>query len=349
MVGRHREAQAQVKPIPLISTEIVGRIATLLDAAGIPADRYLERSGISPGIREDPAGFVPGRCVWRLVGLANDGEGLDDFWVDIARLADWRRAGWVRPLTHAVSLGDAIRAMCWSYVRQIPMNDLGLTRKGSVAWFWRRRTADTRDWEGGEPAEMYTLSFMLEVVRAAAGPGWLPERLEVQSPPSGWTATSRRIPGVRVEHDQPLLAMAIPAPLLSLPVTITTHSATGLEAQPPATDFQGSLRQVLEPLLTGGLPGQEAAAEMLWTSPRTLRRRLAEEGSSWHAVINDLKFRRAIERLQAGASVREVAEELGYSDAAHFTRFFRLRAGVPPSGWRRHVEHARELTQQAPS
>jgi AraC-like DNA-binding protein len=234
--------------------------------------------------------------------------------------------------------------MCSSYVRQIPMNELGLTVDGPLAWFWRRRTANVCGWPGSEPAEQYTLSFMLAVVRTAAGPAWLPDRLKVECSPSGWSAATSRLPGVRFEHHQPLLAMAIPAPLLSLPVCITALSRTGGHLEAPATDFQGSLRQVLEPLLTGGLPGQETAAEMLGMTPRTLRRRLAEENTSWHSVVNDLKFGRAVARLQQGRhSVREMAEELGFSVPAHFSRFFRRRAGVPPSAYREKIEQAREL------
>jgi hypothetical protein len=40
-----------------------------------------------------------------------------------------------------------------SYVRQIPMNELGQTVPGPMAWFWRRRLADVHDWVGAEPAE----------------------------------------------------------------------------------------------------------------------------------------------------------------------------------------------------
>ena len=83
---------------------------------------------------------------------------------------------------------------------------------------------------------------------------------------------------------------------------------------------------------------------MLGTTPRTLRRRLAEQETSWQAFLSDLKFQRAVERLQTGGvSVREVAEELGYSHAAHFTRFFRRRAGVPPSAYREEIDRAHKL------
>jgi len=337
---------SSMQPIPLINAEHVGRIAGLLDAHGIPADRYLERARISPGLRERPAGFVPGHSVWALIGAVDDGEPLGEFWLDIARISGWRRAGWVPPLAHAAILDDAIRAMCRSYVRQVPMNQLGLTLDGEVAWLWRRRVCDVHDWPGNQPAEQYTLSFMLEVIRAAAGPDWLPPCVQVECSPSGWPAATKRLAGIRIEYDRPALAVAIPVPLLALPVSIEPLDTPGADCGLPAPDFQGSLRQVLEPCFDRGLPGQGIAAEMLWTTPRTLRRRLAEEGTSWHEVVNDLKFARAVERIQEGRpSLREIAEELGYADAAHFTRFFRQRAGVPPSAYRDEVARARTLAR----
>jgi AraC-like DNA-binding protein len=336
-----------VAAIPLIHAEHVIRIADLLEGTGAPANRYLERARISPRVLEDPGAYLPGHAVWVLVNEADRGEQLGEFWLDIARITRWRRAAWVRPMTHATTLRDAIQTMCSSYVRQIPMNELGVTGDGPVAWFWRRRTADVRGWPGSEPAEQYTLSFMLEVIRAAAGPSWLPQHLKVECSPSGWSAATTRLPGVRFEHNQPLFAMAIPTPLLSLPVSITALPSVRGELESPAEDFQGSLRQVLEPWLGTGLPSQEVAAEMMGMPPRTLRRRLAEENTCWHTVVNDLKFARAVARLQEGrCSVREVAEELGYSVPAHFTRFFRHRAGVPPSAYREEVEQARERARR---
>jgi AraC-like DNA-binding protein len=336
-----------MRPIPLINAEHVNRIACLLDAAGAPADRYLERSRISLRVRDDPTGFLPGRSAWALVGSADRGEALGDFWLDVARTSDWRRARWVRPMVHSTTLRDAIRTMCASYVRQIPMNRLGLSADGPITWFWRRRVADVHDWDGSEPAEQYTLSFMLEVIRAAAGPAWLPDHLELESPPSGWGAATKRLHGIRVEYDQPMLAVGIPTPLLSLPVTITIPPPVGREGEPAAIDFRSSMRQVLQPWLAGCVPSQEVAAELLWTTPRTLRRRLAEEHTTWRDEIHDLIFEKAVRRLEEGrASVREIAEELGYRRPEHFTRFFRHRTGIPPSAYRAEVEQARELARR---
>lgn len=185
---------------------------------------------------------------------------------------------------------------------------------------------------------------------AAVGPEWLPERLRLECSTSGWAAATSRLDRASLDFDQPLLAVAIPVPLLSIPVSITCSPGTGEMGDEPAPDFQGSLRQVLQTFPMDALPSQETAAEILWMKPRTLRRRLLEDGTSWRTIVNDEKFARSVDLLQGNRqSVREIAEVLGYADAAHFTRFFRSRTGIPPCSYREQVERGVELAQAASS
>ena len=223
------------------------------------------------------------------------------------------------------------------------MNRMGLTVNESGAWFWRRRTTEVRGWVGNEPAEQYCLSYMLEVIRAAAGPQWQPTSLTLETSTSGWGAASPALDGVRKRYLGPQLAVAFPRRLLALPLSIQPLLDNAPAGEPAAGDFHGSLRQVLRASMAGGLPDQNDIAERLGTSGRSLRRRLAEEGHTWRSVVSDVKFARADEQLKRHVSVHEVGEELGYSDPAHFTRFFEARTGIAPTRWREHVEHAQEL------
>jgi AraC-like DNA-binding protein len=208
---------------------------------------------------------------------------------------------------------------------------------------------NVRGWDGNEPAEQYMLSFILEIVRQAAGADWLPHRLMLESGRYGWASETRAFPGGRIDFDQTQLALAIPLPLLSLPVSIDPHPGNAPEGEPPPQDFLDSMRRVLRHWIAVGLPSQEGAADRLEVSPRTLRRRLADEGTCWRALVHDALFAEAVTRLQEDASVRELAEELGFSDAANFTRFFRGRAGVPPSAYRDTLMQANELVSQRQS
>lgn len=338
-----------MQPIPLIRAATVADVAEAMDASGASTNRMLETSGISPRVRENRLGFVPGRCVWAFVDEYSRRSGRRDFLFEVARQSNWRRARWATGMTHCATLGDALRRMGSGWAREIPMNRMGLTVNESVAWFWRRRTTNVRGWVGNEPAEQYCLSYMLEVIRAAAGPQWQPTGLMLESSPSGWGAVNPAFDGVRKQYLEPQLAVGFPRRLLALPVSIQPVPDNGLAGERAARDFHGGLRQVLRVSMPGGLPNQGDIAERLGTSGRSLRRRLAEEGHTWRSVVSDVKFAWAHEQLMRSLPAGEVAEQLGYSDPAHFTRFFVSRTGVAPSRWREHAEQARESTDSSRS
>jgi AraC-like DNA-binding protein len=81
-----------------------------------------------------------------------------------------------------------------------------------------------------------------------------------------------------------------------------------------------------------GQPKLEELAQILNLSPRTLERRLAQEGKGFRELARRARFDRACELLRAGRlSITQIAFQLGYSDVANFTRAFRREAGVAPS------------------
>jgi AraC-like DNA-binding protein len=98
----------------------------------------------------------------------------------------------------------------------------------------------------------------------------------------------------------------------------------------------GSLKQALSALLPAVHPSIELAAEIAGLSPRTLRRRLADEGTSWRRIVDDARLE-ACDRLlrDPGRSLGEIAAELGYSDQANMSRAFRRWTGECPSAYRR--------------
>ena len=332
--------------IPIIAASRITQFAEILDEAGAPVDRYLEASGIPVGIREEPVGFVPGRLTWRFLESCIDREGIRDLCLHAARRVGWSGAGaWALPVLHAPTLRDAIRAMCRSYVQEVAMVELGLTVRGPIAWFWRRHTANVQGWEGQAHAEQYMLSHMLELVRLAAGRTWVPPQLQLMSPATWADAFGPALPGTRIEFGGPRLALGIPRPLLSLPIEgelwkEASRSETAFE--PAASSTADRLRQMLRPFITASAPNEEVQCELLGISPRTLRRQLAAESTSWREILDDLRYERAVSLLAAAKpSIREISEALGYSDPAHFTRFFSRKADLTPSAYRREVERAR--------
>ena len=81
----------------------------------------------------------------------------------------------------------------------------------------------------------------------------------------------------------------------------------------------------------------EAVAARLRFAPRTLRRKLAQEGDSFRTLRDELRIEAAIRRLRdAGASVEEVADALDFAEATNFREAFRRWTGRAPNQFRFH-------------
>jgi AraC-like DNA-binding protein len=70
--------------------------------------------------------------------------------------------------------------------------------------------------------------------------------------------------------------------------------------------------------------------------PRTLRRQLAEEGTSFRALLNEARSAVAVDLLSNGLTVEQVSTRLGYSDTSTFCHAFKRWHGVPPSAYPRN-------------
>ncbi len=80
----------------------------------------------------------------------------------------------------------------------------------------------------------------------------------------------------------------------------------------------------------------EAVAERLHMSDRTLKRQLAAESTSFSTLVDEVRYRHATSLLsRTDFTLEQIADELGYSDVANFSRAFKRWSGRSPSNWRK--------------
>jgi AraC-like DNA-binding protein len=78
----------------------------------------------------------------------------------------------------------------------------------------------------------------------------------------------------------------------------------------------------------------EGAAAALRINPRTLRARLAAEGTTFSAVLDAARMEFALRQIRIpGVKFSAVGAQAGYSDPAAFTRAFRRWTGGTPKDW----------------
>lgn len=84
----------------------------------------------------------------------------------------------------------------------------------------------------------------------------------------------------------------------------------------------------------GHFPNADEVAEQLGYNVRTLRRKLAREGSSYQSILNEIRHALAKEYLKSRISIESIAEMLGYSETASFSSAFKRWESVSPSQYR---------------
>jgi len=151
------------------------------------------------------------------------------------------------------------------------------------------------------------------------------------------------VPGA-LRFSQPEHRLIFDAKLLDLPLKMADAPAETLaraqcERELEALGFgTGILPRVIAALVgpDQALRNQEGVARALGISARTLKRRLAEEQTTFSAIRDTwLRDRATALLLNHDLTVESIADRLGYSDAANFTRAFVRWVGKTPSAWRR--------------
>jgi len=85
----------------------------------------------------------------------------------------------------------------------------------------------------------------------------------------------------------------------------------------------------------GQFPDEEAVARELHMVSRTLRRKLAAEGTSYKRILDEVRRQLAVNYLrETRVSIEDIAVSLGFSDASSFRQAFKRWTGKNPSDFR---------------
>lgn len=99
--------------------------------------------------------------------------------------------------------------------------------------------------------------------------------------------------------------------------------------------FTALVRQRLAARMEGGAPSMDEVARLLGTSQRSLHRRLSEEGTTFHDLLDQVRREFAEQYLaRPRLAVAEVAYLVGFTDPSAFFKAFRRWTGVSPREYR---------------
>ena len=119
---------------------------------------------------------------------------------------------------------------------------------------------------------------------------------------------------------------------------LDAHARILLARLPNDTSLAGRVREAIGAELCGGDPSLAAIARVLGLSPRTLQRRLEDEGAVFNDLLDAQRHAAARSYLdQRDIAAAEVAYLLGFSSASAFTRAFKRWSGMTPLEYRRRA------------
>jgi AraC-like DNA-binding protein len=321
----------------------VAELPALLGEIGVDPARVFEGTGV------DPATFAPDSrlsfdALHALLDRAAGATGMPDIGLRLGLRFRMAHHGVIGALREsAPTLGAALEA----FVRWQPGYSSGAvvflqTEDGMTAFGSAISSAASRP---RRPYLDIVVGIGLRMVTLLSGGAVRPVEVHMAVRPPGDRGPYERGAGAPVRFDQPLTCLYLPSEALDLPVPgrdAARHARLAAEvaAAVNAPALETRVRGALRTLILGRKPTMEAVAGELGLHPRTLRRRLGEDGIAFDALRDEVRLAAALELLElTDLPVGEIAASLSYASPEVFAESFRRMRGLSPRGWR--AAHAR--------
>lgn len=244
------------------------------------------------------------------------------------------------------TLGGALRRLTEYFPLIQDATELSVSVSGSWTTL-SYRIVDPDIWPRHQDA-MYSLGIYASLLRAAAPDAWRQTELTVEATQEQVAGNMSQLIQANCIYGGETNALRFPTRLLDCRLELLPPAESGL-----ATELKRRLvRKRLEtPIIdrvrflifrdmSESSVCQEVIASKLGMTSRTLRRRLADENTSYQAILDDCRMRAAaLEfRIRKDVPIAEIALKLGYSEHSTFSRAFARWAGMPPLEYRRALQ-----------
>lgn len=336
MVARRKIPEAHVL------AEYVDLACSLLEQRGISREHALASTGIAPGELADPSRRIPfvrfEAFVRRALVLTGDGS----IALQLGMAMNIKTHGFLGyAALSSRTLADAIDLAVRYYRTRTTLVDLHFFREGDTAVLQFDERVPLGDFL---PFVIDSLIASFYVIRTQLIAGPVPEgSVRLTYAEQEHHRRLREVFGNTLHFHCAFNQVRFPASELSRALDYADPQLVRMAAARceeelkklhDETGLLGDVRRRVGNRLAED-PSLERIADELHMAPRTLRRRLAELGTGFHEIVEQIRRGKAVESLVAGVlSIDEIAAQLGYSDPSNFGRAFRRWTGTSPTAWR---------------
>lgn len=192
-----------------------------------------------------------------------------------------------------------------------------------------------------------SLGLALQVLRFLTGSDYRPVRVRLPHDPLAEEEEYTEYFGCRTSFAQRCAGLELRTGDLSRPLTrdaIAHHAVVRyLDSIVPdrTNGMTAPVRQLVRQLLPTGAVGARLVADQFALHPKTLQRRLAAEGTSFQALVDEVRAELAVRYLrETDMSIALLARELGYSEQSVLTRSCQRWFGRGPTSQRAFLRGA---------
>jgi AraC-like DNA-binding protein len=315
---------------PMVRVDALRRFAEVVEGLGGDADALLARFQVDPAVLGNRHAVIPYRTFVRLLERAAQELGCPDFGMRLAAVQGGAKV--LGPLEVAMRNSSTLReafSYCAEHVQafstgtQIALDDDRLAK----TVFLRFEITAARLPHHPQTVEHALLLVQHNVVDLSQGQARGREIWFTHEPVSP-LATYRANFGATVRFGQPRCGVLFAARDFDLPIPdvdpqLYEMATDFIEHRYPSSQpaLSTRVRASVERLLLAGGCTYRSVASSLCIHPRTLQRRLREEGQSFEAIKDDVRRDVALRYLsQPTIPLIRVAEILGYSETSVLSR-----------------------------
>ena len=313
-----------------------------LEERGIDADRVLRLAELSREALASIENRLPHQTVRTLWEAAAEAVRDPSFGVHVAEALP---VGAFDVLEYVLSTAETVGEGLSRLTRYIPLvHDRGTLEFVMEPEFGRlvRRVPVV-----APQYDEFSMAVLLIRSRQASGVGWSPASARFQHERTRGDGELSRVFGCPLAFGAAETEMQIPAPVLAQPhqhadaklfSVLCRHADALLETMPAQGSLPARVSSAITRRMATDLPTLATTATTVRIPERTLQRRLAEEGLSHSALVDDVRRALAVKYLgSANVSVTEIAYMLHFADPTVFSRAFKRWTGVSPAAYRKRL------------
>ncbi len=314
--------------------------AAIARATGLDPIRMLRAVGLDRSCLDDPDIKIRSSAVRELLEKSAEASGVENFGL---RLAEQRNLSNLGPIGLIAREQPTVRQALESMGHYMRLHNESLSVRIDEGDGVSIVSIDIRI---GRPvparqATELAVAVLYRILRMFLGPRWVPEGVcFAHARPTALSAHVKFF-GHRIEFGHTFTGIVCTPKDLDAPIT-TSDSMMARTARRyldamfdrSQADTEAVVREMICVLLTTGRCSAEQVATHMGITRRTLDRRLARTGKTFHAILDNVRAElcgRYIDGRHRPLS--EVAHLLGFSSLSGFSRWFRAYFGEPASSW----------------